>query len=161
MRRALRIKLEGLIKKNDIRNFEAYELIKPMTENDVYWITILDKVENLMYPLRIIDAIRDIVDFPIVITSTFRSFEHNAKVGGVKKSLHLEGLAIDFRPVGKITSSKFIRRLNRLKNIVQNIILIGDIRTRNLGRGYYPTFIHLDTRGIIGRYSPVSWTKKL
>lgn len=45
--------------------------------------------------LEKLDLARDICGFPLIINSGYRSVEHNKKVGGVKNSSHLLGLAVD------------------------------------------------------------------
>ena len=45
--------------------------------------------------LVMIDRARALYGKPIVVTSGFRTESHNKKVGGVKSSSHLKGLAID------------------------------------------------------------------
>ena len=42
------------------------------------------------------DKIRELFNAPIVPNSVFRSAELNAKIGGSKTSMHMEGLACDF-----------------------------------------------------------------
>lgn len=44
-----------------------------------------------------LQALRTALGHPLLITSAYRSPEHNAKVGGAKNSLHLEGRAFDVR----------------------------------------------------------------
>ncbi len=52
---------------------------------------------ELMEPevVQALDITRDIYGFPMVITSGFRSVEHNKKVGGSRQSSHLLGYAAD------------------------------------------------------------------
>lgn len=47
--------------------------------------------------LKKLDKARKGAVVPFVITSGFRTKEHNKKVGGVKNSSHLKGLACDIR----------------------------------------------------------------
>lgn len=47
-----------------------------------------------------LEALRVRVGRPVVITSGFRSREHNAEVGGVKDSLHMTGQAVDLKVPG-------------------------------------------------------------
>ncbi len=53
--------------------------------------------ENMMEHqfLERLDLARDIYGAPMIINSGFRTIEHNKKVGGVKNSSHLLGLAAD------------------------------------------------------------------
>ena len=42
-----------------------------------------------------LDALRRASGSPVVLTNSYRTFSHNAKVGGAKRSKHLYGLAAD------------------------------------------------------------------
>lgn len=42
-----------------------------------------------------LDQLRDIVKFPLIITSGYRCYFHNQEVGGVSDSAHTKGLAVD------------------------------------------------------------------
>jgi len=44
-----------------------------------------------------LQALRDRLGVPILVTSGYRSPEHNKKVGGAKESLHMQGCAFDIR----------------------------------------------------------------
>lgn len=48
--------------------------------------------------VKALDAARDRVGTPIVAINWYRCPKYNAKVGGAKASMHLHGLAIDWRP---------------------------------------------------------------
>lgn len=59
--------------------------------------------------VHLLDWVRDICGFPIVITSGFRTPEQNSAAGGVEDSTHLEGLAVDIRaPVDPIMREKLV-----------------------------------------------------
>jgi len=45
--------------------------------------------------LDMLDECREIADIPFIITSGYRTKEHNSKVGGVNGSSHTKGLAVD------------------------------------------------------------------
>ena len=47
--------------------------------------------------IAMLDVAREAAGVPIVITSGFRSPEHNSTVGGVESSSHTKGLAVDVR----------------------------------------------------------------
>jgi len=55
----------------------------------------LDIIENLRLLSQKLEAIRELLGKPIVITSGFRTAEHNRSVGGAKFSQHLYGKAAD------------------------------------------------------------------
>jgi len=44
-----------------------------------------------------LQALRDRLGKPLVLTSAYRSPEHNRRVGGAKNSLHMQGIAFDVR----------------------------------------------------------------
>lgn len=44
-----------------------------------------------------LQALRDRLGKPLVLTSAYRSSEHNKKVGGAKNSYHMQGVAFDVR----------------------------------------------------------------
>lgn len=67
---------------------------------------------------------------PIIITSGLRCQAHNAKVGGIKNSLHLTGDAIDFVVKGL--------RPYEYYYLVEKLFSEGGI-------GYYNGFIHVDS----------------
>lgn len=46
------------------------------------------------FMLRLV-LLRQELGFPLIVTSAYRSPEHNAKVGGVSRSAHLSGRAVD------------------------------------------------------------------
>ncbi|GAG01910.1 unnamed protein product, partial [marine sediment metagenome] len=79
--------------------------------------------------LVMIDRARALYGKPIVVTSGFRTESHNKKVGGVKSSSHLKGLAID---VACVTSKHRFEMLTALLEVGFNRIGVAD------------TFIHID-----------------
>ena len=79
--------------------------------------------------LVMIDRARALYGKPIVVTSGFRTESHNEKVGGVKSSSHLKGLAID---VACVRSKDRFKMLTALLEVGFNRI------------GVASTFIHID-----------------
>lgn len=96
-----------------------------------------DVYDNIVRLADELQIIRDIVKRPIVITSGYRSPEHNAKVGGVANSQHIKGLAVDLKISG-LTPEKTYLVIDKLQH--GGYILTG-------GLGLYKTFVHYDIRG--------------
>jgi len=44
-----------------------------------------------------LQALRNLLDKPLILTSAYRSPEHNKRVGGAKNSYHMQGVAFDVR----------------------------------------------------------------
>lgn len=57
-------------------------------------------LENLLKTAMMMEDIRELLGFPIAVTSGFRSGYLNRLIGGSETSDHCKGLACDFRPVG-------------------------------------------------------------
>lgn len=57
--------------------------------------SIIEHISNLIRLARVLNRIRIVCDFPIIVNSAFRSPEVNSVVGGVSNSYHLDGLAAD------------------------------------------------------------------
>jgi len=92
--------------------------------------------------LEMIDEAREIYGKPIRVTSGYRTESHNLKVGGVKSSSHLKGLAID---VACVKSDDRFEMLTALLEVGFNRI------------GVASTFIHADidkdkTQNVIWTY---------
>lgn len=91
--------------------------------------------------LDLLEKTREIADIPFIITSGYRTPEHNAKVGGVQGSSHTKGYAVDI----KCSSS-----LNRYK-VIKAALEAGFNRI-----GVSGSFIHLDNDPL--KHPNVIWT---
>lgn len=80
-----------------------------------------------------LEAVRLWAKAPVVITSAFRTAQHNARSGGAKYSQHLYGLAADITVKGK-TPMEVARFLET-------------VLPRSGGIGLYQSFVHVDVRG--------------
>lgn len=81
------------------------------------------------YFVSILQEVRDLCKFPLKIVSGYRCEKHNKKVGGVKDSSHLKGIAVDIE----------------ITNDYSRLILIQSALEVNIKRiGISKTFIHLD-----------------
>lgn len=74
---------------------------------------------------------------PVTCTSGYRTESYNKKVGGVKKSQHVQGLAVDIKIEG-VSARKVARRIDEM---------IREGRLPNIkGLGSYNSFTHIDCR---------------
>jgi uncharacterized protein YcbK (DUF882 family) len=75
-------------------------------------------------------------DQPLIVLSAYRTPAWNAHIGGARHSQHVQGRALDLkRP--RWTVDRLHREARAFAAAHPN--LVG-------GLGYYPTFVHLDTR---------------
>lgn len=131
---------EDYIDRQGIKHFTGAELAR-------YFQQIRGKVKN-SYPhpalwhrflptLRIVDDLRGVLGCPVRITSHYRSVAYNKAVGGAPRSQHKEFRAADIQADGATPHEVYkILRLFRDQGRFQG------------GLGLYPTFVHVDTRGI-------------
>lgn len=80
-----------------------------------------------------LEALRQEMRVPFVITSGFRCKEHNARVGGAKNSFHVQGLAADIACPEGFTVEEFAQIC---------------LKHGFTGVGAYPAqnFVHVDVR---------------
>jgi len=103
-------------------NFKLGEFIKPntpMPDDIILW--------NLWLLAQRLQALRDILNRPITITSGFRTPEQNKAIGGHPLSYHLRGMAADI-VVASLTPKQVQQKLAQWQG----------------GLGCYPTFTHID-----------------
>lgn len=80
-----------------------YFNIKEMTKSQTAKLYHMDNtpnekvIENLKKVMYILDMVRVHIGKPILINSGYRCEKLNEMVGGVRKSMHIKGLAADFR----------------------------------------------------------------
>lgn len=84
------------------------------------------------YMVTLLEILRQTINKPIIITSGYRTPEHNKKVGGAKYSYHMRGSAADIR-VNGMTPKEVAKELNK---IVPN----------NCGIIVYDNWVHFDVR---------------
>ena len=69
------------------------------TAHSIANVPTAEAVKNLeLLVTRVLDPLREAWGSPIIVTSGYRCPELNARVGGVKTSYHLRGMAADIRP---------------------------------------------------------------
>ncbi len=118
-----------------IKHFTYREFVSPDTGE-----------ENMDYRMvHFLDIMRQILGFPLVITSGYRTPEYNAKIGGVADSAHLRGLAVDIKCVSSFTRWKIV-------NFVMNWYNGVEVRRAGIG----DTFLHIDIDSSLP--NPVMWT---
>lgn len=83
-----------------------------------------------------LEIIRGHFQAPITITSGYRTFEHNKKIGGAKASQHVNGRAADFTVQG----------YNAIDVHEKVLKLYGDGLLKIKGLGLYPGWLHIDLR---------------
>lgn len=96
----------------------------------------LNVLSNIIKLAGELQRVRDVVGVPITINSAYRSPEHNAKVGGAKRSQHLYGRAADIVVQGKTPKEVY--------DLIEGMIACGDMLQGGLG--LYDTFVHYDIR---------------
>lgn len=122
----------------EVKYFDAEELVRPHAG-----VPSLGQCWAIMPTLLVASALRGAIGEPLHVLSTYRSPEYNAKVGGASSSLHLDFNALDL--TAKETTPE------ELAAVVSEHPL-----AFLMGVGVYRTFIHIDTRGVLGR-APARW----
>ena len=141
-------------------NFTLKEILHGYTEENIPE----ELVNNIFPTLTVLQKIRSTINVPIIINSVYRSREHNLLVSGEENSLHLSFNAIDFTPKGFSAAE-----INQLANEIMNRKFVSlcffnytmmTVTPNLMGIGTYRNFIHIDTRGLLGRHSPAIWFGK-
>ena len=101
----------------------------------------IDVIENIKELAINLQMLRDYIAIPITINSGYRSPAHNKKIGGVKNSQHLAGMAGDL---------KSDLPTNLLGEAIELLIESGKMKQG--GIGVYKTFVHYDIRGSRARW---------
>lgn len=91
------------------------------------------------------NRLRRKVGFPLYVASGYRSPSHNAAVGGVPNSLHVQGKACDLHPYGKLSGDEKKKRIEELWDAAEEINIDG-------GVGLYDWGVHIDCRGTKARW---------
>lgn len=150
----MELNLAEILQQEGIKNFTEAELARG---NDIP----CEMIKNIIPTVKVLQEIRDFLGVPILVNSCYRPEAYNKKVGGAKDSLHLVFNAIDFRPKGFDTFA--LMQLYDDIDLNKFIVTVGwngakvKVTSMAMGLGLYPTFIHLDTRGLLGRSAPARW----
>lgn len=86
---------------NFFNYFKIKELVSNCSQFEIYNCINNNHFDNLLVLGGVLDELREYLQQPIVVTSSYRSVVHNKHVGGSPTSQHLYGAAIDFK-VSKI-----------------------------------------------------------
>jgi hypothetical protein len=126
------------------------------TEDEINrgWDVPEEYLNNIIPTARVLDTLRQYYGLPIYILSSYRSPEYNRKVGGAKNSLHLVFNALDFTVANKSDIKLLYNKLVKWDEEHKFDFLS---KSGTMGLGLYKYFIHLDTRGVLGRRSPARW----
>lgn len=95
---------------------------------------------------RALEWLRAKLGCPIHVTSGYRDPAYNAAVGGERNSIHLTFAAVDIH-TGKHAPQEIAAALEAHPD------------AHHFGIGIYSAqgFVHIDTRGLIGRPAPARW----
>lgn len=75
--------------------------------------TTFTQIANLRALADFLDGVRDELGYPIIVNSGFRTSVVNSRVGGVPRSLHLQGRAADINSIGHFDELVEILRKHR------------------------------------------------
>lgn len=117
---------------------ETIELTHPDWPFDSLYPPPVRMQENIRKTIILADKIRKDFGHPIFCISGYRPAPYNELIDGSSDSQHLEYYALDLKPAD---SSKFTSFRNTVQKKVEEARSYGNI----VGRGFYDTFIHIDT----------------
>jgi len=100
---------------------------------------------HIIPTLNLLESLRSDFGKPVNVHSGYRDKEYNASVGGATMSKHLQFNAIDFS-------------INGIPPLELAMWLEKNIMSFKLGIGLYDSFVHLDTRTLLG-FSSARWGK--
>jgi len=101
---------------------------------------------NIIKTLVVAQALRNVVDVPLTITSAYRSPAYNAAVGGEPGSYHMQFMALDLIPNG-VSPSMFAKAARSLRGKTFKVPGTNDTFVWRGGIGEYSSFVHIDCRG--------------
>lgn len=104
-------------------------------------------IESRLYPLcETLETIRTRVGKPVRVLSGYRTETYNRRVGGARRSQHVEGRAADIKVAG-LTAAALHAVVLALRK--------GNCLPRLGGLGLYPGFVHVDVRpwGCLARWT--------
>ena len=96
-----------------------------------------EQLENLQRLAGFLQCVRNIYGKPIIVNSAFRSEAVNERVGGVKSSYHLKGLAADIRGADAKGNAELLGILKRDISQIDQLIAYRSVTTKRI------RFIHV------------------
>jgi len=93
-------------------------------------------LSNVLILVKQLQALRDALDWPIIVNSGYRCVAHNKAIGGKANSQHLLGKAADIR--AELLVPEDIR--DTIEVFIDDGIMLQG------GLGLYKTFVHYDIR---------------
>lgn len=115
-----------------------------------------DLHQNIVPTMQVLTALRAYYGKAIFLNCTYRDEDHNTAVKGESNSLHLLFNAVDFTISKKEDLSELYKKLTEWDAVHTFEFLP---KKGSMGIGRYSTFIHLDTRALLGYKSPARWRK--
>lgn len=128
--------LDDFLDQHGIEHFQAAEVAPREQPPETLWPKIIPT-------LLVLEWLRHRLGCPLYVTSGYRSPEHNAAVGGAKRSEHMDFAAVDFHAGGKHTP---IELANALEQHPMHDAL-------GLGAYIHDGHCHVDVRGYRARWS--------
>ena len=102
-----------------------------------------DLIDNVTFLAKSLQILRQMIGKPMRIVSGYRTPEYNRKVKGSRRSMHLLAKAADLRVSGMTSDELHAVIADAIK---KDLIAPG-------GLGWYPSFVHYDTRGRNSRWT--------
>lgn len=145
--------IDLVLKTAGIKNFPAREICpvgKATRHHKTGKIVLLreppvDLVKNILPTLELAEWLRAKAgNVPLRVLSGYRDPAYNAAVGGEEDSLHMKFNALDIHSYTKTPAE--------LAALVET-----HPQARTFGLGIYKSFIHIDTRSILGYATPARW----
>ncbi|MCT4606632.1 MAG: D-Ala-D-Ala carboxypeptidase family metallohydrolase [Marinisporobacter sp.] len=100
---------------------------------------VIDHIQRLQ-------SFRNWYNRPMKVVSGYRTEKYNEKIGGSKKSKHIEGIASDIALPDDFYEFSKQRRDEFLNNVKSKWIELCELDGLGGGIGFYDTFFHIDSR---------------